>query len=256
MAQKLRLRRGVFGSLPTTGLEIGEPLWTTDRNTLHVADTATTHKPATPAMDSLVALTTVDGANDLLLIHDASQATGQKEKKITFANLKTALNIPDASTDQLVAVADGGTAGYLFNTNGSDGVLRAGASLSYINTTNAYVTFDVADNGITGVKIVDSAVVANKIASSAVTEAKIAGGAVTEAKIGTGAVTNAKLAATALNLGSVFSNNGITTALTIANSGITNAMLAAAALNLNAITFSGNGITTELDIAVIDGGTF
>lgn len=81
---RLQLRRGLKTNLPTTGMLAGEAHFTTDRGTLHVATDPTTKLPVVPAIDDLATLASVDGAADLLIIHDASQATGQKEKKITF----------------------------------------------------------------------------------------------------------------------------------------------------------------------------
>lgn len=235
MAQTIRIKRGTKATLPTTGMATGEPHWTTDRGTLHVADSATTVLPLVPAIDDLTTLASVDGSNDLILIHDASQASGQKEKKITVSAFKDALNIPEAATDELVAVVSGGTSGYLWGTDGSDGVLRAGSSLDYTKDAgNAFVTFDLADDGVTTVKILDANVTTVKLANLAVTTAKLASGAVTTDKIANEAVDTAE----------------------IADGAVTNAKLDAAALSLNSTTFSGNGVTTELDLAVVDGGTF
>ena len=101
---RLQLRRGLKTNLPTTGMLAGEAHFTTDRGTLHVATDPTTKLPVVPAIDDLTTLASVDGAADLLIIHDASQATGQKEKKITFDAFKTALNIPPGSSDEKVSV--------------------------------------------------------------------------------------------------------------------------------------------------------
>lgn len=141
---RLQLRRGLKTNLPTTGMLAGEAHFTTDRGTLHVATDATTKLPIVPAIDDLVTLASIDGTSDLLIIHDASQATGQKEKKITVDALKTALNIPAASSDEKVAVVAGGTAGYIWGTDGTDGVLRLNNSLSWTKDAgNAYVTLAV-----------------------------------------------------------------------------------------------------------------
>jgi hypothetical protein len=140
---RIQLRRGAFNNIPTTGNLAGEPIWTTDRRTFHVAVDATTVVPATPAVDQLSAIGSVDLANDLLLIHDQN-ATGQKEKKITIQDFKNALNIPPSSTDEKVAVVSGGTAGYIWGTNGTDGVIRMGSSMTWTKDSgNAYVTLDV-----------------------------------------------------------------------------------------------------------------
>lgn len=141
---RLQLRRGLKTNLPTTGMLAGEAHFTTDRGTLHVATDATTKLPIVPAIDDLVTLASIDGTSDLLIIHDASQATGQKEKKITVDVLKTALNIPAASSDEKVAVVSGGTSGYIWGTDGTDGVLRLNNSLSWTKDAgNAYVTLAV-----------------------------------------------------------------------------------------------------------------
>ena len=108
---RLQLKRGLKANLPTTGMLPGEAHFTTDRGTLHTATDPTTRLPVVPAIDDLGTLASVDGAADLLIIHDASQSTGQKEKKITFDAFKTALNIPAGSSDEKVAVVAGGTAG-------------------------------------------------------------------------------------------------------------------------------------------------
>lgn len=147
---RLQLRRGLKTNLPTTGMLAGEAHFTTDRGTLHVATDATTKLSIVPAIDDLVTLASVDGASDLLLIHDASQPTGQKEKKITVDALKTALNIPAASSDEKVSVVSGGTSGYLWGSDGTNGVVRLNNSLSWTKDAgNAYVTLavDTVDGG-------------------------------------------------------------------------------------------------------------
>lgn len=141
---RIQLKRGLKANLPTTGMLAGEPLVTTDRGTLHVATSATTKLPVVPAIDDLVTLAGVDGAADLILIHDASEAAGQKEKKITFDAFKTALNIPAGASDEKVAVVAGGTAGYIWGTDGTNGVIRLNNSLSWTKDAgNAFVTIAV-----------------------------------------------------------------------------------------------------------------
>ena len=141
---RLQLRRGLKTNLPTSGMLPGEAHFTTDRGTLHVATDPTTKLPVVPAIDDLATLASVDGAADLLIIHDASQASGQKEKKITFDAFKTALNIPAGSSDEQVAVVAGGTAGYIWGTNGTNGVIRLNNSLSWTKDAgNAFVTIAV-----------------------------------------------------------------------------------------------------------------
>lgn len=147
---RIQLRRGLKANLPTSGMLAGEAHVTTDRGTLHVATDATTKIPVVPAIDDLTTLSSVDGTADLLIIHDAS-ATGQKEKKITFDSFKTALNIPIASTDEKVAVVSGGTSGYVWGTDGTDGVLRMNSSMSWSKDAgNGFVTLAVGtvDGGV------------------------------------------------------------------------------------------------------------
>lgn len=136
-------KRGLKASLPNTSLLAGEAYFTTDRHTWHVPTDATTMVPVVPAIDDLVTLAAISGAADFLLMHDAD-ATGVKEKKILFNDFKTALNIPAGSTDELVAVVNGGTAGYIWGTDGTDGVIRMGSSMSWAKDAgDAFVTLDV-----------------------------------------------------------------------------------------------------------------
>lgn len=147
---RIQLRRGLKANLPTSGMLAGEAHVTTDRGTLHVATDATTKIPVVPAIDDLTTLASVDGTADLLIIHDAS-ATGQKEKKITFDSFKTALNIPISSTDEKVAVVSGGTSGFVWGTDGTDGVLRMNSSMSWSKDVgNGFVTLAVGtvDGGV------------------------------------------------------------------------------------------------------------
>lgn len=144
MATRLQLKRGIKVNLPTSGMLAGEPMVTTDRGTLHVATDATTKLPVVPAIDDLATLAAVDGTTDLLIIHDASEAAGQKEKKLTFNAFKTALNIPEGTADEKVAVVAGGTSGYLWGTDGTDGVLRMNASMAMTkDDSNGFVTLAV-----------------------------------------------------------------------------------------------------------------
>lgn len=142
---RLQLKRGLKANLPTTGMLAGEPMVTTDRGTLHIATDPTTKLPVVPAIDDLATLASIDGAADLIIIHDAD-GTGQKEKKVTFNAFKTALNIPAGSSDEKVAVVAGGTSGYVWGTDGTDGVLRLNSSLSWSKDAgNAFVTLAVGD---------------------------------------------------------------------------------------------------------------
>ena len=83
---RIQLKRGLKANLPTSGMLAGEAHFTTDRGTLHVATDATNKLPLVPAIDDLVTLASVNGATDLILIHDAD-GVGQKEKKITLPEL-------------------------------------------------------------------------------------------------------------------------------------------------------------------------
>lgn len=142
---RIQLKRGLKAALPTSGMLAGEPLVTTDRGTLHVATDATTKLPVVPAIDDLTTLASINGAADLLLVHDAD-GVGQKEKKITFDAFKTALNIPAGTTDEKVAVVSGGTSGFVWGTDGTDGVIRLNSSLSWTKDAgNAFVTLAVGD---------------------------------------------------------------------------------------------------------------
>lgn len=142
---RIQLKRGLKANLPTSGMLAGEIMVTTDRGTAHVAIDATTKLPVVPAIDDLSTLASVNGAADLILIHDAD-GVGQKEKKITFDAFKTALNIPAASTDEKVSVVSGGTSGYIWGTDGTNGVLRLNASMQWTKDAgNAFVTLAVGD---------------------------------------------------------------------------------------------------------------
>lgn len=141
---RLQLKRGLKANLPSTSMLAGEPHFTTDRGTLHVATDATTKLPLVPAIDDLTTLGSISGADDLIIIHDASETSGQKEKKVTFNSFKTALNIPAGSSDEKVAVVSGGTAGYIWGTDGTNGVIRLNSSLSWTKDAgDGFVTIAV-----------------------------------------------------------------------------------------------------------------
>ena len=141
---RIQIKRGLKANLPTTGMLAGELHVTTDRGSLHVATDSTTTLPVVPALDDLSAMPAIDGAADLILMHDASEAAAQKEKKVTFDAFKTALNIPAGSTDEKVAVVSGGTGGYVWGTDGTDGILRMNTSMSWTKDAgNAFVTLAV-----------------------------------------------------------------------------------------------------------------
>jgi len=136
-------KRGLYANLPSSSLLAGQLYVTTDRQTAHFPTDGTTMVPIVPAIDSLGALSAIDGAADLLIMHDAN-ATGVKEKRITFNSFKTALNIPPGSSDEKVSVVDGGTSGYIFGTDGTDGVLQMNTSMVMTkDASNAFVTLAV-----------------------------------------------------------------------------------------------------------------
>ena len=142
---RIQLKRGLKTNLPTSGMLAGEVIVTTDRGTAHVATDPTTKLPIVPAIDDLSTLASVNGAADLILIHDAD-GVGQKEKKITFDAFKAALNIPATSTDEKVAVVTGGTSGYIWGTDGTNGVIRMNSSMSWTKDAgNAFVTLAVGN---------------------------------------------------------------------------------------------------------------
>ena len=142
---RIQLKRGLKANLPSSGMLAGEAHFTTDRGTLHVATDATTKLPIVPAIDDLQTLASIDGAADLLIIHDAN-GTGQKEKKVTFDAFKTALNIPAGSSDEKVAVVSGGTSGYLWGTDGTNGILRMNVSMQMTKDASiGFVTLAVGD---------------------------------------------------------------------------------------------------------------
>lgn len=146
---RFQLKRGLKTNLPNSGLLAGEPLVTTDRGTLHVALDATTKITIVPAIDDLVTMPAVDGTADLLIIHDAS-SSGQKEKKITINDFRAALNIPNSSTDEKVAVISGGTSGYIWGTDGTDGIFRMGSTMKWVKDEgNSFITLnvDIVDGG-------------------------------------------------------------------------------------------------------------
>ena len=141
---RVQMKRGLKANLPTSGMLAGEAHFTTDRGTLHVATGATAKLPIVPAIDDLAAMPAVDGAADLLIVHDASEAAGQKEKKMTFDAFKASLNIPAGTSDEKVAVISGGTSGYIYGTDGTDGILRMNASMLMTKDAgNGFVTLAV-----------------------------------------------------------------------------------------------------------------
>lgn len=141
---RIQIKRGLKANLPTTNMLAGEQHFATDRGSLHVATSATTTVPVVPPIDDLTTLASIDGTADLLLMHDASETGALKEKKITFNAFKTALNIPAGSSDEKVAVVAGATAGYIWGTDGTDGIFRMNTSMSWSKDAgNGFVTLAV-----------------------------------------------------------------------------------------------------------------
>ena len=137
----IQIRRGAYSALPATGLLEGEPLFCTDTGNLFVATGATTYIAAVPYLAGLAAIGT-PAVGDLLMMEDIDGA-GVKAKKISFADFKTALNIPASDADEKVAVISGGTAGYLWGTTGADGVIRVSEGIQWTKDAgNAYVTLN------------------------------------------------------------------------------------------------------------------
>jgi hypothetical protein len=89
---KAKARYGSRANLPSSNMETGELLWTTDRGTMWAATGGSTHVPIVPEVDALAELTSasLDLAADLLLVHDAS-AAGQKEKHVLLSQLLLAV---------------------------------------------------------------------------------------------------------------------------------------------------------------------
>lgn len=140
---RIQLKRGNFSNLPNTGMLAGEPLITLDRGALYVATGADSKIPVLPPIEQTASLGAV-APDDLILVHDVSEEQGVPEKKITFAAFKAALNIPTDSTDEKVAVVAGGTSGYIWGTDGTDGILRLSNSLKWTkDPSNGFVTLSV-----------------------------------------------------------------------------------------------------------------
>lgn len=143
MATTVQNKRGLRANQPTSGMLAGELFLHTDRGTAKFALDATTSIDIVPAIDALGTLATVDGASDFILLHDAD-GSGVKEKKMTFNAFKAALAIPAGSTDEKAAVASGGTPGFIWGSNGADGIIRLHSSLSWVKDSgSAFVTIKV-----------------------------------------------------------------------------------------------------------------
>lgn len=146
MAIGIAPRRGTLTGLASaTTLNVNELLVTTDRNTSHLATSASTAVPLVTPIDLLTPLLSADvvSANDKVMVHSAS-ALGVKEKSMTIDEFKLSLNLPSGSTDEKTAAVTGGASGSLFGTNGTDGVLRLGTGLkATVATDNSYATVDL-----------------------------------------------------------------------------------------------------------------
>lgn len=141
----IRLKHGLAAGLPTSSLNAGEVLITSDKLNLWFSVDASTLKTLTPAVESLTELlgADLDNATDFFMIHDAS-ATGQKEKRMSIAEFKS--TFAAAASDEKVAAVAAGTPGYLFGTDGTDGVLRAGAGLAFsLDASDDFVTLNVTE---------------------------------------------------------------------------------------------------------------
>lgn len=142
---RVQIKRGLKANLPSSGMLAGEEHFTTDRGALYVATGTTTAMPVVPPIEDLSTLAVINGAADYLLMHDAD-GTGVKEKKILFNDFKTALAIPVGSSDELVAVVDGGTPGFIWGTDGTDGIFRMNTSMAWTKDAgNAFVTLAVGN---------------------------------------------------------------------------------------------------------------
>lgn len=142
-------KRGLKANLPSSNLKAGELHFTTDQHTIHIPTDATTMEVVVPDIAGLTTIPSIDVTSDLLLISDTSDS-GKKAKKVTVQALKDSLNIPAASTDEKVAVVSGGTSGYLYGTDGTDGILRVNTSLTMTkDVSNGFITlaFNGADLG-------------------------------------------------------------------------------------------------------------
>ncbi len=148
MALTIKLRQGLKAALPSTGMTEGEPLWCTNTQELYMATAATTKVPVAIDIAAFGAIGAIE-TGDLIYMYDISQAaTAPKARKVTFGDLKTALNIPAASTDEKVATASGATAGYLGTDSTAavpgTGVLRAGHGIEMkAGAANAFTTLHI-----------------------------------------------------------------------------------------------------------------
>lgn len=143
----IQFKRGNHANLPTSGMAAGEPIVSLDRGNLYVADSATTKFVATPAIDALSAMGAVDTANDLLLLHDAS-SSGQKEKRITVDNFKTALSVQ--SVNYAAGLRSGGNfvAGLTHCANSTSNLAMANQNTVYYIPYFNHLTNPITAMGI------------------------------------------------------------------------------------------------------------
>ncbi len=141
---RVQQKRGLKANLPTTGMLAGELYLTTDQQTAMIATAATTKEPLRIDVDLLTTISAITGAEDLIYIWDTSEASVPKGKKISFNDFKTALNIPAGSSDEKAAVVSGGTSGYIWGADGTDGIIRLNGTLSWTKDAgNGFVTIAV-----------------------------------------------------------------------------------------------------------------
>jgi hypothetical protein len=93
MTKKALLKRGLNANLPDHNLHPGVEYFTIDRGNLYVGVNENTLVPVVPAMDRLATLSSVSGANDLVIVQDASETSGLKVKKMTVNAFAAELNI-------------------------------------------------------------------------------------------------------------------------------------------------------------------
>lgn len=147
--QRVQNKRGTKSTLPTTGTLPGELYLPTDSKTIHVGNAAGSTYPATPSVIDLQQISTGVQDVDLLMLTDVSE-NGQKEKKITVADFKDALNIPPASTDEKVALNSGKTAYYLDEIIVTDDIHTRHIQkvTSELRVPDGKITFDIKNGAI------------------------------------------------------------------------------------------------------------
>lgn len=143
MALTIKLRQGTNTQLTglNTGMVQGEPLYVTDSKALWIADSATTKFPVIIDLSHLVEVTeanAIDG-DDLIYLY-LKEGSGVRARAVKKSTFKASLNIPEASTDEKVAVASGASADYL--GDGTDGVIRMGVGLkATVGGASAFITY-------------------------------------------------------------------------------------------------------------------